>query len=391
MILTPSLSSTYATFARGEPAAPEARFRIGTRNRPPAIGGAFPSERPVGKIPVVMNPTPSQPATQRVADLRKGDRVRGAVYLVEVSNFKQTRNQKYFLQLVLRDATGSLRAVRWEATEELYRSFGVDDFVRVDGRVEEFQGNRQLVVDRIEREEADTIDYSQFLPACPRPVEELELELRQAIGEMRRPELKALLLAILDDPAVHPGLLRCPAGKSLHHAYVGGLLDHICSLISAARELCRHYGQLDRDILYAAAVLHDIGKIEELSYSTNFSYTDIGQLVGHIGIGISLVREKARAIDGFPPDLLLELLHIIASHHGIPEHGALKRPMTAEAIAFEHLDSLDAKLSTLEIVERELPPDEGSDGPRWSDYKPHLERKIFFPRPLTRGDGYAAE
>src|SRR5690606_19539927 len=168
-----------------------------------------------------------------------------------------------------------------------------------------------------------------------------------AIGEVRRAPLRQLLLAIIDDPEIRPALRAVPAGKALHHACVGGLLEHICSLIGAARQLTRHYPQLDRDLLYAAAILHDIGKVRELSYTGAFEYTNEGQLLGHIGIGLVIVDRKARSIPGFPNDLLLEIEHLIASHHGLPEYGAIKLPMTAEAIAFHYLDNLDAKLSTL--------------------------------------------
>lgn len=323
------------------------------------------------------------PRSYRVADLRKGDRISGGVFLVEASNFKQTRNQKYFIQMALRDSSGSVRALVWEATAELYRSFQVGDFLRIDGRVEEFQNQRQVVIDQLVRESPELVDYGDFLPATARDFDEMDQELRQAIGEIRRAPLRDLLLAIIDDPEIRPHLRSSPAGKTLHHACIGGLLEHICSLIGASRQLARHYAELDRDLLYAAAILHDIGKVRELSCTGAFEYTDEGQLLGHIGIGLVLVDRKAQSIPGFPRDLLLEIQHIIASHHGLPEHGALKLPMTAEAIAFHYLDNLDAKLSTLSSVREELETAFSADEvecPQWSEFKPHLGRKLFFPR-----------
>ena len=326
------------------------------------------------------NPSESPPT---VARLRKGDRVRRLVLLVETSNFKQTRNQKYFIQMSLRDRTAAIRAVRWEATEELYRSFTVDDFVRVDGRVEEFQQSPQLIVDAIEKVPAEGVDFGDFLPTTPKDIGELTAALREAVQSVRRPPLRALLESLLDDPEVFSALTRCPAGKSLHHAYIGGLLEHIVSLIGLGRLVASSYPTLDADLLVAAAVLHDIGKIRELSYKRNFSYTSEGQLLGHLALGIELVREKASAIADFPEKLLLEILHIIASHHGVPEYGALKVPMTREAIVFHYLDNLDAKMSTFDTVEQEIEqlgadPAPG-DGGRWSDYRPFLGRKLFFP------------
>ncbi|HLU48365.1 MAG TPA: OB-fold nucleic acid binding domain-containing protein, partial [Planctomycetota bacterium] len=197
-----------------------------------------------------MNADLPRSRSYRVADLRKGDRITGGVFLVEASNFKQTRSQKYFIQMALRDSSGSVRALVWEATQELYRSFQVGDFLRIDGRVEEFQNQRQVIVDQLTREDPDSIDYGDFLPVSARPIDEMEQELRQAIGEVRRAPLRQLLLAIIDDPEIRPALRAVPAGKALHHACVGGLLEHICSLIGAARQLTRHYPQLDRDLLY---------------------------------------------------------------------------------------------------------------------------------------------
>ncbi|MBN1442712.1 MAG: HD domain-containing protein [Planctomycetes bacterium] len=320
----------------------------------------------------------------RVRDLRKGDRIEDSVFLVETSNFKQTRNQKYFIQMSLRDASGAIKAIRWEATADLYRSFGVDDFLRIQGRVEEFQGQLQVIVDGLEKVPSDEIDASRFLPVCPLPIDQLEAELNRTIDEIAQPGIKALLAEIVRDPEIRDGLLRCPAGKSLHHAYVGGLLHHIVSLMGAIRAITRHYERLDRDILFAAAVLHDLGKIREMSYTKSFSYTDAGQLVGHLGLGLILLHDKAQKTAGLPAETLLHLQHIIASHHGVPEYGTLKLPMTAEAIVFHYLDNMDAKLAGLDAMEEELPPEGDEErqnaAGRWSDYKPHLSRKIYFPR-----------
>jgi 3'-5' exoribonuclease len=343
--------------------------------------------------PQTSPPAPAAPRVRLVCDLRKGDKITGTVLLVEASNFKQTRNQKYFIQMSLRDRTGSIKAIRWEATPELYASFAVDDFVRVNGRVEEFQQQLQLIVDGLERVLPESVDFSHFLPVSNRPPAEMERELHAGIAEVQDPHLRALLRTIVEDPEIRPGLLRCPAGKSLHHAYVGGLLEHILSLMGAVRMISQIYPQLNRDLLLASTVLHDIGKVHELSYTRNFSYTDSGQLLGHIALGLLLVAEKARAIPGFPKDLLLQIEHVIISHHGQPEHGALKPPMTPEAIAFHYLDNLDAKLGTLSSMEKELdlfgngqesdaelPAQRPPEGGRWTDFKPHLGRKIFFPR-----------
>ncbi|HVR73570.1 MAG TPA: HD domain-containing protein, partial [Planctomycetota bacterium] len=219
------------------------------------------------------------------------------------------------------------------------------------------------------------------LPVSERSSEDMERELMENIASLKDPHLKALLLCFMEDRELREGLRRCPAGKALHHAYIGGLIEHILSLMGAAKLLARHYSRLNGDILVAAAFLHDIGKVKELSFTRAFNYTDEGQLIGHIGLGLCLLHEKARSVPGLPPDVLLQLEHILASHHGLPEHGALKYPMTPEAIAFHYLDNLDAKLATLDALEKELRLSGAATDQdrRWTDYKPALGRRIFFP------------
>jgi 3'-5' exoribonuclease len=311
------------------------------------------------------------------SDLQKGSRV-DQVFLVESSNFKQTRNGKFFIQLELRDRTSSIKAIRWEATSELYASFGVDDFVKVAGRVEEFQQHLQIIVDELSPVSPDKVELADFLPQTSRDITAMMRELRTMVEEVKNPPLRQLLLDFLNDPEVQAGLPRCPAGKALHHAYIGGLLEHVLSLASAARRIAPNYPQLDCDLLVAGALLHDIGKLRELSFARSFRYTDVGQLVGHIAMGITWVEEKARRIDGFPLELLAHLQHIIGSHHGLPEHGAVKLPMTSEAIAFHHLDDLDAKLASLDTIRKEQRLGEEADS-RWSMWNPALGRRIYFP------------
>lgn len=316
-----------------------------------------------------------------IAHLRKGDQIADSVYLVETANFKQTRNNKHFIQLVLRDRSGSIKGVRWEASQELYNSFGVEDFLRIQGRVEEYQQHLQIVVDNLARVPPESVHFEDFLPMAARKPEDMERELLEEIASISNAHLKALLLAFLEDKDIRDGLLRCPAGKTLHHAYVGGLLEHILSLMGAAKLLVKNYPQLNLDILLAAALLHDIGKIQELSYTRSFNYTDEGQLLGHIGIGLLLLDKKAKSLPDFPQEILIQIQHIIASHHGLPEHGAIKHPMTPEAFAFHHLDDLDAKLAMLDGFQKELQvSNEATDRPRrWTEFKPALGRRLFFP------------
>jgi 3'-5' exoribonuclease len=263
----------------------------------------------------------------------------------------------------------------------MFESFGIDDFLRINGRVEEFQEKLQVIVDDFARVPPESVNQEDFLPVSSRDPAEMERELLETIASMGDPHLKALLTAFLDDPGLRSALLRCPAGKVLHHASIGGLLEHILSIMGAARLIAKNYPILNVDVLLAASFLHDIGKVRELSYTRSFSYTDEGQLVGHIGIGLLLLAEKVVKVPGFPSELLYHLQHIILSHHGLPEHGAVKPPMTAEAIVFHYLDNMDAKLAMIETLKKEVISGEEltERESRWTDYKPALGRKIFFP------------
>lgn len=321
-------------------------------------------------------PTPAKETVHRVDRLSRGDRVQ-QVFLVQSSNFKQTRNGSFFIQAELRDRTAAVKAIRWEADRALFESFGADDFVRVTGRVEEFQQHPQIIIDQIDKVDDSEVNLEAFLPVSEFDIPTMEAELREIIAGIENTHIRQLLDAFLADEEALQGLRKCPAGKALHHAAVGGLLEHVLSLARAANLICQNYPRLDRDVLLAGVVLHDIGKIRELSYSRNFKYTNVGQLVGHIAIGIAWVEQMASGIQNFPRDLLEHILHLIASHHGEAEFGAIKEPMTEEALTLHHLDNLDAKLDIFKRVEREQQL--GGDGEKWSVYHPAMGRRLYFP------------
>jgi 3'-5' exoribonuclease len=321
--------------------------------------------------------SPKRPPHCLVADLRAGDRVE-QVFLIETSNFKQTRNNKCFIQAELRDRSGSIKGLRWEADRALFDRFQADRFILVTGRVEEFQQHLQIVIDAVRDVDESQVEVEFFLPRTTRDIDAMEAELHALVAGCANEDLKRLLEACLHDPEIRAGLRRAPAGKTLHHATIGGLLEHIVSLCRASDLLAKNYPQLDRDLLQTGAILHDIAKIRELAYARAFRYTDEGQLVGHIAIGVAWVWEKARALDGFPEALLTQVLHLIASHHGDPAHGAIKPPMTPEAIALHYLDNLDAKLALLETVQREQKLGRRGSGENWSDWHPAMGTRLFF-------------
>ncbi len=262
-------------------------------------------------------------------------------------NAKQTRSKKdgspYFA-LTLGDRTGQIEARMWETSDA--DDFAAGDIVKLRGQVNRYQDKLQINVDRIRLANAGEFDLGDFVPKTERDVDELWAELNSYVESFTDPYLKALLRAFLDDAEIAAALREAPAAKSLHHAWIGGLLEHIVSLLSICDLAAKHYG-VHRDLLLTGAVLHDIGKLHELRWGTNFEYTVEGQLLGHITIGVGMIEHKIDAIEGFPPALRLLVSHLVLSHHGKYEFGSPKLPMIPEAVLLHYLDDMDAKMQTM--------------------------------------------
>lgn len=314
-------------------------------------------------------------------NLRRGERLEG-VFLVETANLKQTRAGKHFVQLVLRDYSASVRALRWDSSRDEFRQVERNPFLRVSGRVEEYQGNLQVILDELEPLGADDarVDPAEFLPRSRFDIEEMQKELEGMIGTIRDDGLRRLLLAVLDRPGLRDAFRTAPAGKTMHHAYIGGLLEHVLSLAQMADRVCDHYRWLDRDMLLAGVILHDIGKTAELSWEAGFGYTDEGQMIGHIVMVAGWIEEAAKELGDVEPETTLALRHIVVSHHGRLEYGSPKKPMTAEALALHFIDNLDAKLAGFWQAFQESNPGPGDS--RWGDNNFMLEVRPYFPRHL---------
>jgi len=291
-------------------------------------------------------------------DLRDGSRIEG-VCLCLSRTLARGRGERPYLVATLSDSRRIVDARLWEKAEEAIAKFENGDLVKVQGVVVAYQGRLQLHLGRIERASDPALAPRDFLPRGPCDPEALWQQLRELVQSVTQPSLYALLKAMLDDPDIAEAFRRCPGGKSIHHAYVGGLLEHTLSVARLVDHACAHYtklfpGFLDRDLALAAALLHDIGKTRELAYESSFEYTDSGRLLGHIVLGISMVEEKMRNIPGFPETLGLRLRHALLAHHGTLEHGSPKVPMTAEAFLVHHADALDCELGFLAgVFERE--------------------------------------
>jgi 3'-5' exoribonuclease len=300
------------------------------------------------------------------------------VFLVSEKQLRANRNGNLYLQMELRDRTGAMSARLWNAGEHLFRSFDEGDFLLVKGKVQLFQGALQMILSHIERVEAEKVELADFLPHTEQDVSKLLEKLRGYLLRLGNPHLRGLVECFLMDEDFVRDFCKVPAGVRNHHAYLGGLLEHVVTLLEAGDRLAPLYPLLDRDLLLTGIFLHDIGKVRELSYGRVFSYTDEGQLVGHIVIGVEMLNEKVAKVpnltgEPFPRELLLRLKHLILSHHGTYEFGSPKLPMTPEAIALHHLDNFDAKVHSFTRDIR----DDRNQASAWTPFNQALQRRLF--------------
>lgn len=312
-----------------------------------------------------------------VALLADGEAIE-EVYLVTDKQLRTNRQGNPFLQIELRDKTGAISARMWNANEHHFRTFEEGDFLRIKGKVQLYQGSLQILFSGFERIDQQQVALGDFLPQTEHDISRLYEKLRGHLLRLDNMHLRALVECFLMDDAFVSGFCKAPAGIRNHHAYIGGLLEHVVNLLDAADRLAPLYPELNRDLLLMGVFLHDIGKVRELSYDRVFGYTDEGQLVGHIVIGVEMLDEKVARVpeltgEPFPAELLLRLKHMILSHHGTYEFGSPRLPMTPEAIALHHLDNLDAKVHSFA---RDIRDDR--QGPSaWTPYNHSLQRRLF--------------
>jgi 3'-5' exoribonuclease len=312
-----------------------------------------------------------------VNQLANGDSV-DEVFLVADKQLRANRQGNLYLHLELRDKSGSVGARLWNASEGLARTFEPGDFLQARGKIQVFQGALQVILSHIETIDPTRIDPEDFLPQTTQNVTKLAARLRELLFSIGNPHLRALVECFLIDDEFVRKFTTAPAGIKNHHAYQAGLLEHVVTLLTIADRIADLYPDLDRDLLMAGIFLHDIGKIDELSYERAFGYTDEGQLIGHLVMGVEMLRDKVEQTkdltgEPFPTELLLRLKHMIVSHHGALEFGSPKLPMTPEAIALHHIDNLDAKIHAFT---REIRDDPVKDA-AWTPFQQSLGRRIF--------------
>jgi len=297
-------------------------------------------------------------------------------YYVESRQLRRTRQDKPYLRLKLCDRSGALEGRVWDDADRIHDLVPVGSFVGVRGRLEVFNGEVQLHLEELTPITVSPDELDLFLPRSPRAADVMERELEALIASVRDRGLRALLRRMLDrDSETGRAFRRAPAAKRNHHAYLGGLLEHTLSVATACDLLARHYGgEVDRDLLVAGALLHDIGKVRELVTDTGFPYSDEGRLLGHILLGLQMVEAEAAAVPELPAERRLLLLHLIASHHGRYEWQSPRRPKILEGLILHAVDDLDAKLHQ---VTRLLADVERG----WSEYDGNFAREFFRHRP----------
>jgi 3'-5' exoribonuclease len=293
-------------------------------------------------------------------------------FLVHEKEVRNTANGKAYLRMELGDRTGTVEARMWDQFETLAKEVNRDDFIKVQARVELYRNRPQLTLQQFRVAKPDEIDLGDFLPRTPFDVEELYKQILDHIDGIKNPWLKQLCRRILTDPEIEVRFKRAPAAKVMHHAYIGGLIEHVAGLCGLAKQIAAHYAELDVDLLLTAAMLHDVGKLEELCYERAVSYSVEGQLLGHIVMEVESVGKAMDAIEGFPERLKTVVQHMLISHHGEYEFGSPKLPMIREALAFHYMDNLDSKMGAIRAA---LAIDSGE--PDWSAYSGALGRKFL--------------
>lgn len=312
-----------------------------------------------------------------VHDIQQNQDVAGT-FVVAEKQLKTARNGTVFLTLKLVDKTGEITGRVWEKAQETAECIPQKGVVFVRGRSELFRDELQLQIQEISTLARQDYDPSDFLPVCPLDTKTLFEALTRMVSGVKHRPLHRLMKQILDDGALMDRFKIAPAAKSMHHAYLGGLLEHTLSVANLVSEICRLYPSLDRDLLIAGAVLHDIGKIDEFVYDLCIDYSHAGRLLGHMVLGVEILEEKLRQMRHFPPEKAMLLKHLILSHHGETEFGAVKPPMTREAFVLHFADDLDAKMNSLNRI---LAESRGADE-AWTAFQSIYNR--FFFRGLPR-------
>jgi 3'-5' exoribonuclease len=296
-------------------------------------------------------------------------------FVVVSKQAKPKKSGELYLALTLADRTGHMEAKMWDNVADHIGCFEQDDFIKIRGLVNKFNGRFQITLHKVRSLQDSEIEFDDYLPRTTKDVGALWCTLGEFVAGMTNPHLKALIRAFMDDPQIEQAYKNAPAAKSLHHAFIGGLLEHVVSLFQLCDLACRNYpGIIDRDLLLTGAFMHDIGKIHELAFARSFTYSTRGQLLGHMIIELEMLKDKLAQLPGFPEQYKTLIEHMIISHHGKYEFGSPKMPMFPEALMLHYLDDLDSKMESMRAHYQREPDSE------WTTYNASLERPLLNSR-----------
>ncbi len=315
-----------------------------------------------------------------INDLKPGQQL-NETYMITQPILRNTTRGDLYIAMYLSDRTGKANGRMWQVSESIYNQLPSEGFVQVRGKSELYQNAMQIVINDIRVIESDQVALEDFMPKTEKDVARMFSQIKDMLAAVKDPALKALIAEFLADSELMKQFTAAPAAMQMHHAYLGGLLEHTHSMLAVATKILPLYPKIQADLVLTAVFLHDIAKTKELSYDVAFSYTDAGQLLGHLVLGTQMIKEKAKMIEeqGTPLDkaVLNSLLHIILSHHGQYDFGSPKLPATAEAFMVNYIDNLDAKMNQItNLIEN----DPGNTD--WTAYQRSLETRLYRKKPL---------
>jgi 3'-5' exoribonuclease len=321
-----------------------------------------------------------------VKEIKDRDQIK-EVFLVKEKITAMAKNGKPYLTVRLMDKTGEIDAKVWDGIDQLAPLFEKNDFLEIAAKASVYLGKMQLVVSELRKIPEEEVVLADFLPETDRDITEMEADLHALLATVGNNWLRRLLDDIFSDPQIAPLYRMAPAAKGMHHVYLGGLLEHSLAVARLVDAIVPLYQDINRDLLIAGALLHDIGKVREMKFARSFDYSDEGKLIGHITIGVEMIHEKITALAGFPPDLAMHLKHLILSHHGQYEYGSPKRPKTVEATVLNYLDDLDSKINGIRTHIRK----EGEMQGNWTSYHRLYDRYFYIDRSAETEDALPVE
>lgn len=304
------------------------------------------------------------------AQVKDGEKIKD-IFLVKRKGKGTSRSGNSYLMLALSDRSGDIEGRIWERADQFDKIFDSGDAILVEGRASQYQGKPQISINDVSKIPQSEVPIDLLLPSSAMDPAELMAEIKRLFSKVANPYLKKLVNAFFKDEGFVEDFKRAPAATGVHHSYLGGLAEHVLSLLKLSLMICDHYPALNSDVLMAGVLFHDMGKIKEMRFKSNFEYTDEGKLLGHIMIGCDMMDEKIKSIRDFPEDLRMVLKHMIISHHGELEYGSPKLPQTLEAVVLHYIDNLDAKINTISGMI------DAAGDENWSEYNRFMGRGFY--------------